>query len=54
MPPGTVFASHYDLALDVESGIVVRSLPVGAEKPWLEVDVLEVDAPAPDWARAAS
>ncbi len=51
LPQGTVFASHYDVALDVESGIVVRSLPVGAETPWLEVDVLEVDGPPPGWAQ---
>jgi hypothetical protein len=51
VPPGTVFASHYDVALDVESGIVVRSLPMGAQTPWLEVEVLAVDGPAPDWGR---
>ena len=40
------YPDHYDVALDVQTGVVVRCLPVGgpADAPWLENDVLEVDA----------
>ena len=34
------------MTLDAQTGVVVRCLPVGgpADAPWLENDVLEVDA----------
>jgi hypothetical protein len=43
---GRVYPDAYDVALDVETGIVVRCHPIGGEDgaPWLENDVLEVDA----------
>jgi len=43
---GRTYPDHYDVALDVETGVVVRCLPVGGEPDaaWLEVDILEVDA----------
>jgi hypothetical protein len=43
---GRVYPDHYDLALDVQTGVVVRRLPIGGpdDAPWLENDVLEVDA----------
>lgn len=42
-PPGYDYPDHYDVALDVETGIVARCLPVGGnpESPWLENDILE-------------
>ena len=48
LPPswrGRDHPDHYDVALDVQTGVVVRCLPVGGpdEAPWLENDVLEVD-----------
>lgn len=44
--PGVVYPDGYDVALDVQTGVVVRCLPVGgdADSPWLEVDIHEVDA----------
>jgi hypothetical protein len=44
-PPGYDYPDHYDVALDVQTGIVVRCLPVGgaSDAPWLENDVLAVD-----------
>jgi len=43
---GRVYPDHYDVALDVQTGIVVRCLPVGgrADQAWLENVILEVDA----------
>lgn len=45
-PPGFDYPDHYDVALDVQTGVVVRCLPVGGSprSPWLENDILEVDA----------
>ena len=45
-PPGFDYPDHYDVALDVQTGVVVRCLPVGGDprSPWLENDILEVDA----------
>ncbi|TQK72756.1 hypothetical protein [Nocardioides sp. SLBN-35] len=55
VPEGTVFPDLHDVALDLQTGIVLRCLPVGApDAVWQEMDVLEVDAPAPDWAQVAS
>lgn len=50
VPPGTVFPDHYDVALDVGTGVVVRLHPVGgtAGRLWLEVDIVEVDADLDD------
>ena len=51
VPAGTVFPDHYDVAIDVQTGIVVRSLPVGPSgdrAPWLMIDILEVDADLDD------
>jgi hypothetical protein len=44
--PGADYPDHHDVALDVQTGIVLRCLPVGGDpdSPWLENDVLEVDA----------
>ncbi|MFC7494747.1 MULTISPECIES: hypothetical protein [unclassified Nocardioides] len=38
------YPDHYDVALDVETGVVVRCLPVGgdADAAWFENDILEV------------
>lgn len=47
IPEGTIFPDHYDVALDVQTGIVVRLAPVGesSHADWgFEVDILEVDA----------
>jgi hypothetical protein len=43
---GRVYPDHYDVALDVQTGVVVRCLPVGGpdDASWLENDVLEVDS----------
>jgi hypothetical protein len=43
---GRVYPDHYDIALDVQTGVVVRCLPVGGAEgaSWLENDILEVDA----------
>ncbi|WP_322937051.1 hypothetical protein [Nocardioides bizhenqiangii] len=43
---GRTYPDHYDVALDVQTGVVVRCRPVGGEEgaAWLEVDILEVDA----------
>ena len=43
---GRNYPDHYDVALDVQTGVVVRCLAVGGEPDasWLEVDILEVDA----------
>ncbi len=43
---GRTYPDHYDVALDVQTGVVVRCLPVGGadDAPWLENDILEVDA----------
>lgn len=47
--PGTTYPDCYDVSLDVQTGVVVRCLPVGAhvDHAWLEVDILEVDADVP-------
>jgi hypothetical protein len=48
LPPwgGGPYPEAYDVALDVATGVVVRCLPIGGtdDAPWLENDVLEVDA----------
>ena len=43
---GRAYPEAYDVALDVQIGVVVRCLPVGGaeDSPWLENDILEVDA----------
>ncbi|NPC98828.1 hypothetical protein [Nocardioides sp. zg-DK7169] len=43
---GRTYPDHYDVALDVQTGMVVRCLPVGGpdDAPRLENDILEVDA----------
>ncbi len=43
---GRAYPDRYDVALDVQTGVVVRCLPVGgpSDAPWLENDILEVDA----------
>ncbi len=43
--PGADYPDHHDVALDVQTGVVVRCLPVGgaADASWLENDILEVD-----------
>ena len=43
---GRRYPDAYDAALDVGTGVVVRLHPVGgdADAPWLENDILEVDA----------
>jgi hypothetical protein len=43
---GRRYPDGYDVALDVQTGVVVRCHPVGGDvdAPWLENDVLEVDA----------
>ena len=43
---GRHYPDAYDVALDVQTGVVVRCLPLGGEEdaPWLENDILEVDA----------
>lgn len=43
---GRVYPDGYDVALDVETGVVVRCHPVGGDgdAPWLENDLHEVDA----------
>jgi hypothetical protein len=45
-PVKEAYPDHYDVAIDVQTGIVVRCLPVGGspEAAWLENDILEVDA----------
>ncbi|MGA8245493.1 MAG: hypothetical protein WB797_01165 [Nocardioides sp.] len=42
---GRIYPDHYDVALDVQTGVVVRCLPVGGAEgaSWLENDILEVD-----------
>ncbi len=42
---GREYPDHYDVALDAETGVVVRCQPVGGphDSPWLENDILEVD-----------
>jgi hypothetical protein len=44
--PGAEYPDCYDVALDTQTGVVVRCLPVGGapDAPWLENDILEVDA----------
>jgi hypothetical protein len=41
---GREYPDHYDVALDVETGVVVRCRPVGGppDAAWLENDILEV------------
>ena len=41
---GREYPDHYDVALDVQTGVVVRCHPVGGpdDSPWLENDILEV------------
>ncbi|GAA2136934.1 hypothetical protein GCM10009844_03540 [Nocardioides koreensis] len=43
---GRHYPEGYDVALDVGTGVVVRCHPVGGDEaaPWLENDLLEVDA----------
>ena len=43
---GRTYPEAYDVALDVQTGVVVRCLPVGGaeDASWLENDILEVDA----------
>jgi hypothetical protein len=43
---GRDYPDGYDVALDVQTGVVVRCHPVGgaADAPWLENDIIEVDA----------
>lgn len=43
-PPQRDYPDHYDVALDVQTGVVVRCLPVGGDPDasWLENDILEV------------
>ena len=43
---GRHYPDGYDAALDVQTGVLVRCLPVGGpdDAPWLENDILEVDA----------
>ncbi|NYJ02755.1 hypothetical protein HNR19_003453 [Nocardioides thalensis] len=51
IPVGTVYPDHYDVTLDVQTGIVVRLAPVGeTSHPALgfENDILEVDADLDD------
>lgn len=48
VPPGwggRTYPDAYDVALDVQTGIVVRCLPIGggADAPWLENDILASD-----------
>lgn len=45
-PVRDAYPDHYDVALDVATGVVVRCLPVGgsADASWLENDILEVDS----------
>lgn len=44
IPADTRFPEHYDVAIDVQTGIVLRSLPVGGrDAPWLRIDIIEVD-----------
>lgn len=51
VPEGMRFADHHDVALDVQTGVVVRSRPVGGtDDSWLELDILGVDGTAPEWA----
>ncbi|WP_296603033.1 hypothetical protein [Nocardioides sp.] len=40
------YPDHHEVALDVQTGVVVRQHPVGGEQggAWLENDILEVDA----------
>ncbi len=40
---GQTYPEAYDVALDVETGVVVRCLPIGGatDSPWLENDILE-------------
>lgn len=40
------YPDHHEVALDVQTGVVVRCLPVGGDprSPWLENDIPEVDA----------
>ena len=42
--PTREYPDHYDVALDVQTGVVVRCLPVGGDPnaAWLENDILEV------------
>jgi hypothetical protein len=42
---GRVYPDHYDVALDVQTGVVVRCLPIGGldDASWLENDILGVD-----------
>ena len=43
---GRVYPDHYDVALDLQTSVVVRCLPVGGDPgaPRLENDILEADA----------
>jgi len=47
VPAGTVFPDHYDVALDVQTGVVVLLRPVGetsSDDRGFENEILEVDA----------
>lgn len=50
IPADVEFPDHHDVALDVETGVVVRLTPVGGSRPdWVcELDILEVDADQDD------
>lgn len=43
---GRDYPDHFDVALDAQTGIVVRCVPVGGREdaPWIENDIVEVDA----------
>jgi hypothetical protein len=45
-PPGRAYPTAYDVALDVETAVVVRSEAIGGDRPGLdfEVEIHEVDA----------
>jgi hypothetical protein len=47
---GRDYPDHYDVALDVQTGVLVRCLPVGGPDgaSWLENDILAVDADLDD------
>lgn len=47
---GRSYPDHYDVALDVQTGIVVRCLPVGGsdDASWLENDIVDVDTDLDD------
>lgn len=54
VPDGTVFPELHEVALDLQTGVVLRCLPVAGapDAAWQELDIMEVDGAAPDWAGA--